>query len=160
MNPMQTFRRNYFDGSPANMRGVGLVEVLVAVLVLAIGLLGIAALQATTLRNSQSSIERAQAVVQTYTILDAMRANVTAARSNGYDMLLTCTPPALNGTLIVSDQNFWLTSVQASLGSTACGQVTCAVAPLPNVCTITVQWDDSRGKGGSTTQALATTTQI
>ena len=98
MTPMQTLRRNSFYGSPASMRGVGLVEVLVAVLVLAIGLLGIAALQATTLRNSQSSIERTQAVVQTYTILDAMRANLNVARGGGYNMALTCAPPALDGT--------------------------------------------------------------
>ena len=51
--------------------GVTLIEVLVAVLVMAIGLLGIAALQATALRNSQSSLERSQAVVHTYAILDA-----------------------------------------------------------------------------------------
>lgn len=145
------------------MRGVGLVEVLVAVLVLAIGLLGIAALQATTLRNSQSSIERTQAVMQTYTILDAMRGNVIAARLNKYDMALTCTPPALDGTLITSDKRFWLQTVQANLGSTACGSVVCPLAPLPAVCTITVQWDDSRGTGDKvalTTQTLLTTTRI
>lgn len=160
MTPMQTIRRNSFYGSPANMRGVGLVEVLVAVLVLAIGLLGIAALQATTLRNSQSSIERTLAVVQTYTILDAMRANLNAARGGGYNMASTCAPPALDGTLITSDKNFWLTTVQANLGSTACGAVACTAA---SVCTITVTWDDSRGTGDKaalTTQTLKTTTQL
>ena len=51
---------------------MSLLEVLIAVLVLAIGLLGIAALQATALRNSQSSLERNQAVIASYTIADAM----------------------------------------------------------------------------------------
>ena len=56
-----------------SQRGAGLLEVLIAVLVMGIGLLGIAALQATALRNAQSSMERSQAVVQAYAILDSMR---------------------------------------------------------------------------------------
>jgi type IV pilus assembly protein PilV len=140
------------------MRGVGLIEVMIAVLIMGIGLLGIAAMQATTLRNSQSSVERSQAVVQTYTILDSMRANLDAARNNLYNIGLTCTVPA-GGTLITNDQRFWLQTVQANLGTTACGQIECA----SNACKITLQWDDSRGTGDSTklaTQALVTSTQI
>ena len=52
-----------------------MIEVLVAVLVMGIGLLGVAAMQATALRNNQSALERTQATIQTYSILDAMRAN-------------------------------------------------------------------------------------
>jgi type IV pilus assembly protein PilV len=141
-----------------SMRGVGLIEVMIAVLIMGIGLLGIAAMQATTLRNSQSSVERSQAVVQTYTILDSMRANLDAARNNLYNIGLTCTVPA-GGTLITNDQRFWLQTVQANLGTTACGQIECA----SNACKITLQWDDSRGTGDRTklaTQALVTSTQI
>src|SRR3546814_14691706 len=60
---------------PTAMRGTTRIEVLIAVLVLGIGMLGIASLQATSLRNSQSSLERSQAVIATYAIIDAMRAN-------------------------------------------------------------------------------------
>ncbi len=137
------------------VRGVGLIEVLVAVLVLAIGLLGVAAMQATALRNSQSSLERSQGVMHVYTILDAMRANPDAARSGAYNMGMTCTVPS-TGTLIASDQHQWMSVLQANLGVTACGQVTCAAG----LCTITVRWDDSRGSGGSTAQTLTTTTRI
>ncbi len=141
--------------SLAAIRGVGLIEVLVAVLVLAIGLLGVAAMQATALRNSQSSLERSQGVMHVYTILDAMRANPDAARSGGYNMGMTCTAPSA-GSLISSDQRQWITVLQQNLGVTACGQVTCAGA----VCTITVRWDDSRGSGGTSAQTLSTTTRI
>jgi type IV pilus assembly protein PilV len=145
-------------GPSRSMRGVGLIEVMIAVLIMGIGLLGIAAMQATTLRNSQSSVERSQAVVQTYTILDSMRANLDAARNNLYNIGLTCTVPA-GGTLITNDQRFWLQTVQANLGTTACGQIECA----SNACKITLQWDDSRGTGDRTklgTQTLVTSTQI
>lgn len=141
--------------SLAAIRGVGLIEVLVAVLVLAIGLLGVAAMQATALRNSQSSLERSQGVMHVYTILDAMRANPDAARSGGYNMGMTCVAPAA-GSLVTSDQRQWITVLQQNLGVTACGQVAC----VATVCTVTVRWDDSRGSGGSTVQTLSTRTRI
>ena len=43
---------------------MSLIEVLVAVLIMGIGLLGIAAMQTVALRNGQSSLERTQAVIR------------------------------------------------------------------------------------------------
>ncbi len=141
--------------SAAAVRGVGLIEVLVAVLVLAIGLLGVAAMQATALRNSQSSLERSQGVMHVYTILDSMRANPQAARAGAYNMGLTCAVPG-GGNLVANDKSAWIGALQQNLGATACGQVACVGA----LCTITVQWDDSRGTAGVTTQTFSTTTRI
>lgn len=140
----------------AHVRGVGLIEVLVAVLVLAIGLLGVAALQATALRNSQSSLERSQSVIHIYSILDAMRANADAARAGGYNMPLTCAVPG-GGSITANDQRQWIQTIQDNLGPTACGQVNC-VGPT---CTIRVQWDDSRAGGASAqTYSFSTTSRI
>lgn len=55
--------------------GFSLIEVLVALLVLSIGLLGLAALQTTGLQLNHQSYERTQAVIQAYDIIDRMRAN-------------------------------------------------------------------------------------
>jgi len=55
--------------------GFSLIEVLVALLVLSIGLLGLAALQTTGLKLNHQSYERTQAVLQAYDIIDRMRAN-------------------------------------------------------------------------------------
>jgi type IV pilus assembly protein PilV len=124
-------------------RGVGLIEVLIAVLILGVGLLGIAAMQATSLRNSQSAMERSQAVMQTYAILDAMRANVEVARIGGYNLsAMTCSPPD-TGTLAANDLHEWILSLQADLGASACGQIACGSLN----CEIKVQWDDSRAGG-------------
>ena len=147
--------RRRAPGSAAAVRGVGLIEVLVAVLVLAIGLLGVAAMQATALRNSQSSLERSQGVMHVYTILDAMRANPNAARAGAYNMAMTCAVPAA-GNLVANDKRAWIDTLQQNLGTTACGQVACAGA----LCTISVRWDDSRGTSGSSTQTFSTTTRI
>lgn len=57
-------------------QGFTLVEVLVAIVVLSIGLLGLAGLQATGLRNNHSAYLRTQATLQAYDIIDRMRANV------------------------------------------------------------------------------------
>ena len=56
-------------------RGFTLLEVLVAVLVLSIGLLGLAGLQTFSLRSNHSSFLRSQAVVMAYDALDRMRGN-------------------------------------------------------------------------------------
>lgn len=147
--------RGVFRSSRA-VRGVGLVEVLVSVLVLSIGLLGIAAMQATALRNSQSSLERSQGIVHVYTILDAMRANPNGVAAGAYNMAMTCTPPSAGGSVAASDRSEWITNLQNNLGPAACGLVNCAAG----VCTITVQWDDSRGTSGSTTQSFTTRVRL
>jgi type IV pilus assembly protein PilV len=136
-----------------NQHGTSLVEVLVAVLILGVGLLGIAAMQAVTLRNGQSSLERSQAVMHGYGILDAMRANVINARANSYNIGRTCAVPTATGTLAQRDLNAWLAGIQNNLGPTACGTIACNT----NICDITVDWLDSRGTGGSTTVPLQIT---
>lgn len=59
--------------------GISMIEVLVSILVLSIGLLGMAALMASSLRNSQSANFRSQATNLAYTYVEMMRANVANA---------------------------------------------------------------------------------
>ena len=141
--------------SPHAQRGAGMIEVLVAVLILAIGLLGVAALQATALRNSQSAMERSQGVVHAYAIFDSMRANPAAARAGDYNIGMTCNVPG-GGTLAQNDLRNWVTIMQRDLGPTACGSVTCA----PDNCSVTVRWDDSRATGGVVNQSFTTSSRI
>lgn len=67
--------------------GFTLLEVLVAMVVLSLGLLGLAGLQATTLRNNQIAFNRAIAVQQTYDMADRIRANQAGAAAGSYDNL-------------------------------------------------------------------------
>lgn len=66
-------------------RGFSLIEVMVAVFVLSIGLLGMAALMATSLRNNQSADYRSQAVNLAYDALEMMRANVVNTQAYARD---------------------------------------------------------------------------
>jgi len=134
---------------------VGLVEILIAVVVLAFGLLGIAALQASALRNSQSALERSAAVMKTYTIMDRMRANVDAARIGTYNLTKTCDIPDAGATLAANDLHDWIAGLHDALGPNACGTITCGSLE----CTVKVEWDDSRGTLGDAAE-LSTKTRL
>lgn len=67
-----------------SMRGFTLIEVLVALLVLGIGLLGVAGLQSATLGMNHASYLRSQATVLALDITDRMRANPRATGNGAY----------------------------------------------------------------------------
>ena len=60
---------------PRRRGGFSLIEVLITILIFAIGMLGLAALQATSVRSNQSANFRTQATALGYMIIDRMRAN-------------------------------------------------------------------------------------
>jgi type IV pilus assembly protein PilV len=148
----------------AAQQGASLIEVLIAVLILGVGMLGIAAMQATALRNGQSSLERSQAVIQTYTILDVLRANRTNAIAGYYNtagsgpqcsaaVVDTSAPSGQQSAQ--GDLNQWLSSLKQTVGTasdtTTCGRVSCVTNTLSGgTCTVVVQWDDSRGSSSNT----------
>src|SRR5215475_1378096 len=69
-------------------RGFTLVEALVALVVLSIGLLGLAALQLTSLKGNHGSATRTQAVYLAYDIIERMRSNPTAASAGSYNIAI------------------------------------------------------------------------
>lgn len=143
--------------APQGMAGVSMIEVLISIVILAFGLLGIASMQMLALRNSQVALERSQATVQTYAILDAMRANLAVARIGGYNLSeMTCEVPVEDGTLASADLHNWVETLKDgnSLGETACAHIKCS----GDECLISVQWDDSRGK--STPTRITTRTRL
>lgn len=148
----------------AEIRGIGLIEVMIAVLILGVGILGVAAMQVTALRNNQSALERTQATIQTYSILDAMRANRVAALAGAYNIAETCAAPG-GATLAQVDVTRWIGSLKTTLGNNSgtCGTIACS----GETCAITVKWDDSRategrvaGGGGTVESAGQTERQV
>jgi type IV pilus assembly protein PilV len=65
-------------------RGFSLIEVLVALLVLSIGLLGLAMLQATGMKFNSDAYLRTQATYLAYDIIDRIRTNKDVAISDPY----------------------------------------------------------------------------
>ncbi|WP_426689342.1 type IV pilus modification protein PilV [Rhodanobacter ginsengiterrae] len=144
--------------------GVGLIEVLVAVLVLSIAFLGIAALQAMSLSTNNSAMARSMATISSYSILDAMRADLAAAQAGSYNRTGTSAVkasacPAGTGSLAAAQISQWCGQLGQSLGAaaTTTGDINCTAAGGSADCTITISFDDSRaGVGGSSVQKVIT----
>ena len=83
-------------------QGMSMIEVLVSVMVLGVGLLGIAAMQSIALRGGQGSLESSQAVMASNSTIEAMRANRANASAYVYDGTTYCgsTPAAVSYTLL------------------------------------------------------------
>lgn len=65
-------------------RGFTLIEVLVTIVILAVGLLGLALLQSTSLNNQLESYQRAQALLLLEDMANRVRVNTLAARAGAY----------------------------------------------------------------------------
>lgn len=144
-------------GSHSSQAGVGLIEVLVAVVVLSIAFLGVAALQAHSLSTNNSAMARSMATIASYSILDAMRADIVSAKNGDYNKTVTTAPCSSTATTLADIQLAqWCGQLGRNLGATAAtkGTVSCTGA---GVCTVTIVFDDSRaGAGGSSNQTVTT----
>lgn len=146
---MLTIKKS-FQISP--QKGVTMIEVLVAVVVLSIGLLGLAGLQTVGLSHNRSASFRSTATMMTYSILDSMRANRTAAMNGGYNIAIGASATSGNS-IAEQDVNTWLNELALRLPAG-----TGAINVDNNVVTVTIQWDDSRGV--SAAQQFILTTQL
>lgn len=133
--------------------GVSMIEVLVAVMILSIGLLGLAGLQSAGLTHNQSANARSHASMLAYGLLDSMRANKMVAEQGAYDIGLGAASSE-SSTMTSQDVNNWLSELATSLPAGTGSVVTDANGRV----TITIQWDDSRG--ALPTQQFAMTTQL
>jgi type IV pilus assembly protein PilV len=120
-------------------KGFTLIEALVALLVLSIGLLGVAGLQMVGLRGNLSAASRTQANYLADDIIDRMRANYTAARRGDYNVARGAT--LTGATPAAQDVQAWVAELQ--LLPSAKGAI--AVNATTNIATVTIDWVDSRG---------------
>lgn len=128
----------------AGQGGFTMVEVLIAVLVLSIGLIGLASLQGVALQFNNSAFLRSQATNLAYDMADRVRANRRVALDAGaYNLAVGDATPA-PGTLAETDLNEWRTALQNNLPA-GTGGVDVNVAD--NNLTVIVCWDDTRGEG-------------
>lgn len=102
-----------------NERGFTLVEVLVALVILSIGLLGLAGLQTLSLSGSTDSSLRSQATLYVYDMIDRMRANRSEATNmidQNYEINFGAVPANSLPVLVKQDLDGWL-AVLATLPS-------------------------------------------
>lgn len=125
--------------------GTTLVEVLVTVVLISVGLLGVAALQITTLKGNQEAYVRSQASVLTGFILDRMRANQQGFNNNEYNIAYNATGAA--GTSSGNDLTRWQAEIDRLLpggNANAAGQIARTVGT--SIVTVTIRWSERRDR--------------
>jgi type IV pilus assembly protein PilV len=163
--------------TPHRMRGFTLLEVLVALVILSIGLLGLAAMQASALSSTHGSQTESMVVIQARSLADAMTANPdywgnnsptftvsgtatspvygsNAPTYSGSCANTVCSPADIAGYDLAQWANQLLTQVP---GATA--TITCA-GSAPVGCSITITWtqNSAAALNSGTTNKNATTT--
>lgn len=133
--------------------GFSMLEVLVSMIIIAIGLLGLAALQAQSLRSNQSAYLRSQATLLAYDMFDRMRANRVAARDGQYNVSLGEVPTGTN--MVATNISEWKGNLAALLPS-GDGSIN-RQSGERTLITITVTWNDDRetdSSGNETKQSF------
>ena len=129
--------------------GVGLVEVLVALLILSTALLALVSMQTRSLQFNHGAYMRSQANIFAYDIMDRIRINNPNSRLAinpnlaAYNIAPAPYPlntPAVLAPLAAADLDQWRRSIATNLPNGQ-GGIQCDAATA--VCTITIVWSES-----------------
>lgn len=149
-------------------KGFSLIEALIALLVIAIGLLGIAGLQAASVYRTHAGEINSLAAIEAQSIVAAMIANPNAFPANGtaadYNTLdaVTVSYPTDCATTACSpadmalyDLHQWGAELATDLPQ---GKGAIACAQTPPQCTVTVSWNQKQmaASAGTSTGAIKT----
>ena len=176
-------RNQYTQPFSSRHRGGSLIEVLVAVLLVSVALVGLAALQAQSLRNVNSTVQRSTALNLMTSVTDYIKTHyqpyATGRPANYastfnwsvYNFPMTCIGATIPTSSLIGG---WLNQHVTNYVTPTPDWIIKGFAPLPNPlagmclhvncaagqCTVTVQWNDSRGSAGSSTQQLVETFRL
>lgn len=167
-------------------QGFNLIEILVALVVLTLGLLGIAGLQLSSIRNTQSSYSRSIAIAAANDLAERMYANTPGALAGNYNALDSGVAGFCAAPPVICAQESTAAAVPAACTpaqmaaydffNAACGmpsatgrvggvndmlpagriRTICAGVCPPAVLRITVTWTDRGLSGNNNVQAQAT----
>lgn len=131
--------------------GFTLMEVMVALVIFSISLLGLAGLQSQSLRFGNSAYQRSQAIYLAYDILDRMRANKLVADNGSYETAFGDVPSASScvgtgancGQLAMASADLyeWKQALNIAIPNGK-GAITRTVINGRSTFQIQVQWDD------------------
>ncbi|WP_411381222.1 type IV pilus modification protein PilV [Pseudomonas sp. MPB26] len=132
-------RTGFSQDFPRHQVGMTLIEVLVAVLILAVGLLGSAVMQLNALKYTDSARMTSQASFIAYDMLDRIRANSAADYTWGRS------ERALANSAYASVRDLDLHDFEANILGFAGEDGKGSVSVSANEVTVSISWDDSRG---------------
>jgi type IV pilus assembly protein PilV len=144
--------------SQANGRGFSLVEVLVALVVCSIGLLGLAKLESVALSSTGVASGRSLAAIQASSLAAAMHANpgywaagfapatTTVSAANNFSTAAACltagATSCVPSDMAAYDLQQWAIALQALLPGYY-ATISCSTAAFPVTCTIQIQWTEN-----------------
>ncbi len=173
-NPVKTLKMmNKKPLTLQSSRGFTLLEALIGFLILSIGMLGIASLQAISLKSGKTSVYGSVAMMKVDELFESMRANpsataLTAYAAAGADPGIDhgCAINACDEVMLAQEDVFWwkqnLTAGLPDTATTAVSIVT--IAPPPsNLVTvrIDINWNEQdKDAAGSVAKSFTATTSI
>lgn len=150
------------------MQGFSLLEALIGFMVLSVGLLGIASLQAVSLKAGKTSVYASVAVMRVAELIESMRANPTALStyaSSGTDNSCSGIKNCTVTELAQDDVYWWEQNLKAGLPGTVTTSVTVTAPTAPSKLaqvSVTVNWKERNkdSDGGSVDKSYAANTSI
>ncbi len=127
-------------------QGFGLLEALVSILVLSVGLVGVAMLQINSIRRNQAAQFQAIALTQAQNIIDRMNQNPTGITNGAYDNASgipanpNCTTSTCTEAQIAQQDIYYWNTINAQLLPSGQG----TVVKNGSLHTITIFWDALR----------------
>jgi type IV pilus assembly protein PilV len=134
--------------SRGSVRGFSLLEVLITLVVVAIGLLGVAGMQVTSIKLNRVAETRSSGVVYVSDILDRMRANALNAGKYVTDFTDTATSDTTQAERDLRDWKAALARLPSGEGKIEVTATDAALCELPAITkcadvTVTVRWTES-----------------
>ena len=143
--------------SSSSQAGFTIIEMLIAVLVISIGLLGMAGLQTSGIQQSHNSYLKTQASMLAYDMADRMRSNLAGVAAGHYnavdsmDSPITSAPGCISSNTACSASDTATYDVYQWTNSSAEGSIASLlpsgygmISQNGGVFTITVLWDEAR----------------
>jgi len=147
VTPLMMLKRHQHPFCITSQRGLGLIEILITVLILGIGILGVASTQVVSLQMNTQSQSRSQAVLLAEDLFDRIRANPDTP--NDYALAQGDAQGANNGgcatSFVPANATVAANDIAAWENSLACllPEATRAVTVNGNVVTVTIDWDQN-----------------
>ena len=146
------------NGYSKKISGFTLVEFLVALMIFAIGILSLTALQLRVLRGDISAHNYAQAIQVAYSMMDRLRSNRNAALAGSYNITDVSEITDGDGLAPLADDDLasWRDNELDLLPGP---NVTISCSSSGN-CSVTVIWDDSQGDSSIPSQSTTLNSNI
>jgi len=159
---MRLMVRNRRAGGRGSVGGFSLIEVLISILVLAIGLLGFALTQTMSVRFATGANQRTQATNLAYDLIDQMRANrLLATQYQGASFAsgtvsTACRRPAPGATTIAANINRWQCQAARALGPEAAANV----QVNDGVVVVRISWGEERWRASAEPTSFETRSRL